>query len=264
MGPFPKERNEYFAPTHSYIGTTWFLVVTTYYFLHTTCEGSLHSFSTWFMFLLDHNCVHVPCEHVLKTFGGSFKSLAPLSWLGIWDHPQLQIIAPFYCVAKRCRCDLTNEVDPQVPFDERIKDTIPSPKRTWHHHRENPWKSTCRPFWKGARFTLGNVILCLLGHAEVHVHPTSLFGNLWKLWRRGVCASSTFSEKRPDSPWRTVWHHVWTGRPRVVSPHLWGMALRPRKSLMADQWQLLSGITRWFWVSESHPKRFQVFSSWHL
>jgi len=29
--------------------------------------------------------------------------------------------------------------------------------------------------------------LCLLGHAEVHVHPTSLFENLWKLWRRGVC-----------------------------------------------------------------------------
>ena len=26
----------------------------------------------------------------------------------------------------------------------------------------------------------------LLGHDEVRVHPTSLFENLWKLWRRGV------------------------------------------------------------------------------
>lgn len=30
-----------------------------------------------------------------------------------------------------------------------------------------------------------------LGHAEVRVHPTSLFENLWKLWRRGVVVLET-------------------------------------------------------------------------
>lgn len=72
----------------------------------------------------------------------------------------------------------------------------------------------------------------LLGRTEVYVHPTSVTANLWKLWRRGVCALERVLEDVGVTQ-GMVYRVLETQPQRLWAPRGWQVAREDRAASLA-------------------------------